>query len=166
MASITLSGGSTEMRSGDGPTTTWPDSPSSTTEGVVVLPSEFGIEPGLPSLSSCASEEYVVPRSMPIVCPSSNFIGAASNLVWCHVKGVRGDESHHSDGPGERNQGTLAGLLLPRAVGSCRLVGAAGSQYHQESSELTEYGDRRSRPKSPVCPPQMSQKQAGEGAAA
>src|SRR5262245_8595878 len=116
MASITLSGGSTEMRSGEGPTMTWPDSPSNTTEGVVVFPSEFGIEPGLPSLSSCASEEYVVPRSMPIVCPSSNFIGAASNLVWCHCEGCQGDEKHHSDGPGERNQGTLAGLS-PRVAG-------------------------------------------------
>src|SRR5262245_5048417 len=77
MASTTLSGDSTEIRSGEGPTMTCPDSPSSTTEGVVVWPSALGIEIGFPSALSCARAEYVVPRSIPIVCPSSNFIGPA-----------------------------------------------------------------------------------------
>ena len=71
---------------------TWPDSPSSTTEGVVVLPSALGIVTGFPSLLSCARDEYVVPRSMPIVCPSNNFIGppqtsSSVNVIDCHVPG-------------------------------------------------------------------------------
>ena len=67
MASMTFSGGSTATRCGLGPTTTCPDSPSSTIEGVVVLSSALGIEMGRPSGSNCARAENVVPKSMPIV---------------------------------------------------------------------------------------------------
>jgi len=50
----------------EAPTSTSPSSVKATTEGVVRAPSEFSITLGLPP-SMIATQELVVPRSMPMI---------------------------------------------------------------------------------------------------
>src|SRR3954471_3211785 len=47
------------------PTSRWPSSVKATTDGVVRLPSAFGITSALPPSTTAATTEFVVPRSMP-----------------------------------------------------------------------------------------------------
>ena len=57
------------------PTSRWPSFVNATTDGVVRPPSAFGMTVGSPP-SSTAMQEFVVPRSMPIVfamCSESSF---------------------------------------------------------------------------------------------
>ena len=67
MRSTTWSGSSIAARMRLGPTITWPLSANSTTLGVSTSSSSLGKATGLPSSSSWAIVENVVPRSMPTV---------------------------------------------------------------------------------------------------
>ena len=63
---IVFSGFVTCWRRAGAPTSRWPSFANATTDGVVRPPSAFGITVGSPA-SSTAMQEFVVPRSMPMV---------------------------------------------------------------------------------------------------
>ena len=63
---IVFSGFVTDWRLAGAPTSRWPSFANATTDGVVRPPSAFGMTVGSPP-SSTATQEFVVPRSMPMV---------------------------------------------------------------------------------------------------
>ena len=63
---IVFSGFVTCWRRAGAPTSRWPSFANATTDGVVRPPSAFGITVGSPP-SSTAMQEFVVPRSIPMV---------------------------------------------------------------------------------------------------
>src|SRR3954462_2712756 len=67
------------------PTSRWPSSVNATTDGVVRLPSVFGITSAWPPSMTDATTEFVVPRSMPTA-----FAIARSSQVRLHAALGRG----------------------------------------------------------------------------
>ena len=65
---MVFSGFVTDWRLAGAPTSRWPSFVNATTDGVVRPPSAFGMTVGSPP-SSTAMQEFVVPRSIPIVLP-------------------------------------------------------------------------------------------------
>ncbi len=70
---IVFSGFITACRLATVPTRRSPDSVKATTDGVVLPPSAFSRTVGSPP-SSTATHEFVVPRSIPIVLPTINYL--------------------------------------------------------------------------------------------
>ena len=75
---IVFSGFITAWRLATVPTSRSPDSVKATTDGVVLPPSAFSRTVGSPP-SRTATQEFVVPRSIPIVLPTIKYL-RASNL--------------------------------------------------------------------------------------